>query len=349
MSQESLKRIALFSAALIGGGILLFLFFKYVFLLLLPFLLAWLIATSLERPSRAFSSRFGVSQRITRAILTLLFTAIALSLFGLLLWLLLREGWQLISRLGEGGELQALLDKISEYFSSELGELGELISKVSGNLLSSVFSWLGGFLSSFVGAVPHAVLSVIITLIAAFYFSLDLEVVNKSLAALLPDSIADVIKKFKDGFLNALAKYLRAYLILMLITFALVLVGLVAIGAPYAFLLSLLIAVLDFLPIVGAGTVLVPWGIFALATGQSGFGIGLLVLFGINSILRQIIEPRILGHNLGIHPILTLVFVYVGYSLFGIVGLFLGPVASVVLELALGKNNSADVGKSASV
>ena len=129
----------------------------------------------------------------------------------------------------------------------------------------------------------------------------------------------------------------------MLITFAVMLVGLVILRQPYALLLALIIAVLDLLPVIGVGTVLVPWSVYELVLGDTGVGIGLLILFAVHTFIRQFAEPKIVGKNLGVHPIVTLSLLYVGYSLFGFVGLLLVPIATVLIEVTVGKKDSAKV------
>jgi predicted PurR-regulated permease PerM len=121
------------------------------------------------------------------------------------------------------------------------------------------------------------------------------------------------------------------------------LVGLFILKAPYPVLMAIVIAVLDLLPIIGVGFVLIPWGVWSIMIGNVPFGIGILVLFVFQTIIREIIEPKIVGKNLGTHPILTLIFIYVGYSLFGIIGLILVPVLTVLVNIAFGKKNSSEV------
>ena len=123
----------------------------------------------------------------------------------------------------------------------------------------------------------------------------------------------------------------------MLITFIVMLVGLVILRRPYALLLAFIIALLDCLPVIGVGTILLPWSLYELIFGERYIGIGLVVLFILYEIVRQFAEPRIVGKNLGIHPIITLVLIYVGYSLFGIVGLLFVPIATVLINIVTGE------------
>ena len=118
----------------------------------------------------------------------------------------------------------------------------------------------------------------------------------------------------------------------MLMTFAEVLVGLSILRVRYALLMSLIIAVVDILPILGTGTVLIPWAIFSYVTGDGGLGTGLLILYAIVLILRQLIEPRIVGSSLGLHPLATLASIYLGIKLIGLGGIFIGPAAALLVK-----------------
>ena len=110
-----------------------------------------------------------------------------------------------------------------------------------------------------------------------------------------------------------------------------------------AFLIALLVAMLDVLPLIGVGTVLVPWSVFQILFGSTPCGIGLIVLFLLNEIVRQFAEPRIVGRNLGLHPVVSLLLLYVGYSTLGFAGLLLTPLVSVILYVIFNKNNSSKI------
>jgi predicted PurR-regulated permease PerM len=97
--------------------------------------------------------------------------------------------------------------------------------------------------------------------------------------------------------------------------------------------MAIVIAALDLLPVIGVGFVLLPWGLWSFFAGHTPFGVGLFVLFAFHTVLRQIIEPRIVGQSLGVHPLLTLFFIYVGYSVFGVIGLLLVPVFTVLVRV----------------
>ena len=130
----------------------------------------------------------------------------------------------------------------------------------------------------------------------------------------------------------------------MLITFAIMLVGFMILGIERALLIALIVAVLDLLPILGVGIVLVPWSIFSFALGNNAIGIGLIVIFLSYTLIREILEPKILGKSLDVHPALTLVSLYLGYSLFGAPGLIVFPIIAVLICHLFKKDKSAKVG-----
>ena len=344
---EKLRYYSYLIIVLLGGAALLYLGAKYIFPLALPFLLAWGVAF-LTRPIAHRLTR-GRARRVLRVIITLLFIGIVFSLFGVGLWRLVTELWHLAERLGEGDGLVAFFDGLSlDAWLPEgiLGtDLGDKLKDAAYHLVTSVVGSLASSLSGFVTAVPRALLFIVITVIASVYFALELETVNSAVRAILPERAYTILIGLKNSFLSFGVSFVRSYLLLMLITFTVMLVGLSLLGSPYALLMSLIIAVLDLLPVIGVGTVIVPWSIAAFALGDRYLGVGLLILLAVHELVRQIAEPKILGKNIGIHPILTLMILYAGYALFGVGGILLVPLFAVLLQLALGKKNTSEVDK----
>jgi predicted PurR-regulated permease PerM len=121
------------------------------------------------------------------------------------------------------------------------------------------------------------------------------------------------------------------------------LTGFLILRIEHALLLSIIVAFLDILPIIGVGTVIIPWAIVEFAIGDGSLAVGLLVLFVVNAIIRQLAEPKIIGKNLDLHPIATLILLYVGYSLFGFVGLIVLPVIVLSIGVVLKGNNATEI------
>ena len=202
---------------------------------------------------------------------------------------------------------------------------------------------LGNFLTATVGKLPGAVISVLITVIASVYFALDLERINSFFRKILPKKLCSVLVKLKNGVSCVGIRYIRAYLLLMLITFFIMLLGLYLLGVSYPILPAFIISLLDMLPIIGVGTVLIPWSVLSFVSGDVSLGIGLLVLYAVCEIIRNIAEPKIVGKHLGVHPLLTLVLLYAGYTLLGFIGLLTVPIFAIIISVLFENNGSAKV------
>jgi sporulation integral membrane protein YtvI len=129
--------------------------------------------------------------------------------------------------------------------------------------------------------------------------------------------------------------YLKAYLLLFLLTFSELFLGFSILRVEYALLLALLVSLVDLLPVLGVGIVLVPWSIVMLLQRDYRLGAGLLILYGTVLLVRQIMEPRLVGKSLGLHPLITLFASYAGWRLFGVLGMLLGPVLALAIKAVL--------------
>ena len=209
---------------------------------------------------------------------------------------------------------------------------------------NDTISKLGGIITSFLGkvmrATPKAMITFIVTLMSCFYLSIDYDNIREKVMNFLPISVSKHLTVFKARANYALKSYVRAYLSLMLLTFIQVFIGLLILGQKYAFLIALAVAAVDVLPIFGAGTVLLPWAIIVLLLKNYSLGTGLMILYGIVTIVRQIAEPRIVGSSLGIHPLLSLFSMFAGLQLFGFIGMLLGPAVALVLKEFLNKRSN---------
>ncbi len=345
MNFERVKKLSFYLFLLLCISFIIYIFMKYIFVLVLPFLVGWFIAFLLRPASITVARRLKIKTGIVRVILTVLLLAIAFGLSVVAVWLLSREVWELISGI-DNGKIESIISEIvgtDGLFGRIFGNFSDYIADGIYSVAMSFLSSLGSALSSFAAAVPGAVLFVIITVISSLYFALELEYVNSAIKNMLPCGIYNIMVKLKDGFLSVFTSYIKAYLLLLLITFGEMLLGLSVLRVDYPLIMAILIAMLDLLPILGVGTVLVPWGAWYIIDGSAGQGIGLLLLFAVHTVFRQMIEPKIVGKNIGVHPILTLLFLYVGYSLFGFVGLIAVPVLSVLVNFILSEKNSAEI------
>ncbi len=348
--KEKLSFTATLIFCILGGGVLFFIFMKYIFASLLPFLIAWAVAFAVRRPSAWIGRKTKIPIKVIRVILSTLLVILTIALGCGLIWQLVALVWRFLQNVGEQGGFSSFIEALTSF---RLGifkgdnvpeELRERIAEAFQNAVNSLLATLGGVITEWVSIVPKIVISIVIAVIATIYFSLDLEGINSSIQKLLPEKIFSWLVKTKNSFLSVGLKYIRSYSLIMLITFVLMTVGFLILRVKNAPLIAVVIAVLDILPILGVGTVLVPWSVFAFITGNTGLGIGLLLLLVINEVTRQFAEPKIIGKNLNIHPLLTLVLLYSGYYLLGFAGLILLPLAAVLINLAIVKDEPSEVG-----
>ncbi|MBQ2718844.1 MAG: AI-2E family transporter, partial [Clostridia bacterium] len=226
------------------------------------------------------------------------------------------------------GELRALLER-----SPLLRPLGEYAEALLLHTVEALAARVPSFLGEAVLTLPGVLLALLVFCVSAVYFSMDLDKVHAAVRRLLPSGLGERLTALREGVFRAGGAYLRAYLSLSGVIFLVMLLGLTLLRVRYAMLLALLLTGLDILPVVGVGTALVPWGIVSLALGNTPLGIGLLVLFAVSEVVRQVLEPRLLGSLLGVHPLISLLSLYLGARLFGLFGVILAPLLAVGLRL----------------
>jgi len=322
-----------------GGLLVLFLAGRYVLPALLPFLLAW-GGAFLIRPAACFlHRRLHLPRKAAAVTLCVLFwAALFAGLYFLCRRLVLecREALQWLSE--DPPELEeffsraegwlAGLKKLFPGGSTQTGAGAEGLMGIAGSLLGKWPEWAGKFVS----ALPQVLLFSMVTVVASVFFSLDLGHINSAVLGWLPPVWQERLRGWRRGVFRGTWRYIRAYLVLMVITFGVLLCGFCLIRVRYALLLSAICAFVDFLPILGVGTVLIPWGLFCLVTGQAGRGIALLVLYVVATVVREFCEPHVVGRQFGMPPLLTLVYLYAGVKIFGFAGLIIGPVIGVVIQ-----------------
>ena len=346
------RRAANITIIIAGVVLAAWIFFRYALSALLPFLLAAIISALVAPISEWISKKMKIPKKLTSAVVLILLFSLISALLYLAISRLIGELGDLLARLSEdpeliGNTLSSLVDRVTgngthfsflqSIFESEslksLGiNLSELLKDAMGSIISSLTSALPVAAISLLKGIPSWILFIIVLLIAAYYFSSDGESVGRGLSSVLSDKWQARIPVIKDKFNRTVTGYIKAYFLLMLMTFFEMLVGLTVLGVEYAFIMAIVISVVDILPILGAGAVLVPWAIFACLTSNTPLGVGLLILYAVTLIIRQIAEPRIVGSTLGIHPLATLASVYIGLKLLGFIGIFVGPMVAIMLR-----------------
>ena len=347
MDKERISTLANICIIASFGAVIAYIGLKILLPAVMPFLIGYSIALITKRPSAFISEKTGVNKKFLRASVSLLLMLLIVGGVIFAISKLAVQAWEFFTSISEDGSLGKIISFLVspiDNFIKNSGVSSELESKiysaVSG-MLSDAVSKLAVVITAVIGAVPKIVLFVFVTAISTIYFAIDIENVNKYVQKILPGRISKVLSKFKDTTFSVCIKYLRSYFLIMVLTFSIVIFGLSILRVKYALLMASIIAVLDLLPIVGVGIVLVPWSLFVFMLGDVKLGVGLIILYIATTVTREIAEPRIVGRELGIHPLLTLILMYVGYSLFGFFGLIILPAFSVILS-AYGKRKTSD-------
>jgi sporulation integral membrane protein YtvI len=217
----------------------------------------------------------------------------------------------------------AAAEQIDEWFVELSSQLVTMITSFSTFALKLV--------SSVAAGMPSLILKVVLTVISTFYFSLDFERIVGFFRALLPKKAVSFLQSLKMKGQKSLGVFVRSYILVFLLTCTELSLGFAVLQLPYPVLLGVLIAVVDILPVLGTGLVLLPWALICIIIGNYFLGVGLLVLYIAITVIRNIVEPKLVGNQIGLHPLATLISMFVGLQLFGLLGLFLFPVTLSIL------------------
>ncbi|MBM7714811.1 sporulation integral membrane protein YtvI [Siminovitchia sp. FSL H7-0308] len=323
----------------------------YIFKLTYPFIIAIVIAVSINPAVRFLEKRWKFPKIL--AVLTALLVVIGV--FTGLITLLIAEivaGASYLAKVvpEHVGTMITYLEKLfanqvipfynkvaSMFKSLDSGQQETILNSISetGNKISeNATAFLQNFflkLPSLVSWIPNAATVIIFSLLATFFISKDWDKLSTSLTKMLPEKVwHSGLRVFVD-LRKALAGFVKAQLTLISITLVIVLIGLLILRVNYAITIALIAGIVDLLPYLGTGVVFVPWIIYEALTGNFGLAIGLGILYTVVIVQRQLMEPKILSSNIGMNPLATLVSLFVGFKLVGFLGLILGPVTLVLL------------------
>ncbi len=339
MNLEKQKKFLISFAfyALIAIGVILAV--MYLLPPLMPFVIGLLIALVLRRPSLFISKKLHIHEKITSIVLAIALYALAISLLTFL-------GLQIASVLGD--VLPTLPDVAKKHIIPSINKavifLKEFLVKFDvadivqidswfSELSSSIISMITSFSTSAVKIVsglaaetPNFILKVVLTVISTFYFSIDYTRIMDFIFKILPKKAQEWITALRQKGLHSLGIFIRSYILVFIMTFCELSLGFFILKLPYPALIGLVVAVIDILPVLGTGLVLLPWSLIEIILGNYFLGVGLLLLYIIITVIRNVVEPKLVGEQIGLYPLLTLISMFLGLQLLGLIGLFLFPV-----------------------
>ncbi|MDR1805222.1 MAG: sporulation integral membrane protein YtvI [Clostridium sp.] len=368
---ERQKRLVVAGFSIIMLGLAFYAFVKYALPLLWPFAVGFLLAVVLQKPLNFLSRKTPLKKGFWAAIMVLLLVGVVgylLFLAGSRIYSQLEELTKyLIDKLQDIPSFlrdtentlldlcHALPDKLEAGAAESVEKFfADLLSKYEdGDGLSS-FNWqeflsnppdIAWIKSPLTGIwntakqLPFIVVGILLTIISTIFTAVDYDRLVGFIKRQLPKEKRGALALAKKTIGSSVGKLLKSYLTIMCITFiemaiSLNLAKLFGVyEGDYAIAIALVVALVDILPVLGTGSVLVPWAIVSFATGRIGLGIWLLVTYAIITVLRQFLEPKLVADNLGLPPVLTLCGMYVGLQVFGFVGMFLLPVTMMLVKV----------------
>lgn len=327
-----------------AAAVLFYLSLRYLLPWTLPFLIALSIAACLEPAVTFLCRRFGFQRGFSSASLTLLLIAIVLYALIRGCSILVQEAYAFLQQLPQRmaplpeliGQWEQQLDRFCaacpESMQRWLRELPDAVADQVPQAATRLSEELLSLLSDFAESLPNLTLSVVTTLLAVFYTTSRYPQIRAFLIRQVPDRFRPSARGVRKSVLITLSRWLRAECMLLLITFAQLLIGFALLGVEYSLLIAVLTALIDALPILGVGTVLVPWGLLCLLTGAVPRGIGLLLLYAVILVVRSFMEPKLMASQANLPPIAALFAMYLGYRTLGLMGMILLPFLLLLLK-----------------
>lgn len=323
-------------------ALLLVLGLRFLLPVLAPFLLAFALAAAVEPIVRKLSS--GRFPRAAAAGL-----CVFLSL-GLLCWLLYLGLARLTLELkelaaglpalaaglsGAAEKGRAMLESFfapspqtAEYISGLIDSLEDWLRALPGRLSSRLMA----LVPSAAAAAPGALLFAVSVLIGSYFISASYPELKDFAAMQLPPSQRERARQLWAQLRRSLGRWLRSQFILMLLCFAELSAAFWLLGVDYALLMALITALIDALPVFGVGTVLLPWAAWELLSGNVSLGLGLIISYLAAAVLRNCVQAKLIGDQLGLHPLATLVSIYAGWRLWGVAGMLVFPIIAITLK-----------------
>ena len=311
----------------------------------MPFLIAFIISLMIEPAIKKIMKKTHLTRRTSSIII---FVLVSVIIIGGLAWLLITlfsESSSLLQSLNDYfDKLYTQFQNLINYFNFDnihlSNEILEVIQNSTGDFLTTASDWLRNILNNlinFVTSIPSIAICIGITVIALYFICVDKIYILDQIEHHLPRLWVKKISVHLKELIQTLGGYLKAEATLILVSFIISLIGLyilqiVGFNIQYPLLMALFIGFVDALPILGSGTVMIPWAIICALNGDINLGIAIIVLLIIMSVVRQVLEPKLVSKNIGVHPIFTLIAMYTGFKVIGIIGLLVGPIVLIIVK-----------------
>lgn len=341
-----------YSKAVVNLAIALFILAAIIFLLprvlmfFMPFVVGWIIALIAGPMVRFFEEKIKLKRKIGSAFVIIAVIALVVMLIYFVASQLIQQLIGLIGALpgmwkSMEADLNGIARRIGEFFDklpleipTNVSEAAEKIGGYLGDFFSRISTPTIEAAGNFAKFLPGFFIGLIMTLLSAYFFVAERMQINEWFRKSMPAAVQMRYQMVRDSLLHSVGGYLKAQLKIEVWMYLLLLIGLGILRVDYYALIAFVIAFLDFIPFLGTGTVLIPWAIIKILTGDYGMTIGLLVIWGVGQLARQLIQPKIVGDSIGVPPLPTLFLLYIGYKVGGVVGMIIAvPIGLLVYTM----------------
>lgn len=318
--------------------------YKYLLPILTPFIIGLIIAMIVHVPLKRIPVKTVKAKRLIAAVFCTLFFLLVgglLTLFGAgivsevknfiqtLPDLFKNSIYPLFSQLAN--KVREILSPFGPDVTDWVLNLGKSIASSLGNLATNLSAGAVKLVANGAVSIPNLIIQIIIVVVSSFYISADYDLILSFLAKLIPEKKRSVALDTLHYAKTAVVVFIKSYSIIFFMTFTELLIGLLILRIPYAPAIAFAIALFDLMPVLGTGGVLLPWTLILVLLGNYPLAIGILLLYIIITAVRNSVEPRIIGDQIGLHPLATLVAMMVGLGLLGIIGMMLFPIGLVAI------------------
>lgn len=312
----------------------------------MPFVIGWVIAMIANPLVRFLEKRLKIVRKHSSAVIVVgVLTMIILCAYYIIAKLIM-EGVQFARDLPDmyysaEAEIRLMMENASSLLrflpknmQSSLSALGNNLSTYIGTAISGVGAPTMEAVGNVAQNIPNILIQILVTILSSYFFIADRDKLMERLHGIIPESLSKRMDMLAAYFKGVVGGYFKAQFRIMGIVAVILFIGFLILDVNYAVLLALLIAILDFLPFFGTGTALIPWAVVKLFTGEYQMAVGLVIIYLVSQLVRQVIQPKIVGDSMGLNPLQTLFFMYVGFKFYGITGMILAvPVGLILIKL----------------
>lgn len=343
LNEEKKRRFLVDFACFVAIGLIAWFFLKYLFIWILPFIIGYLIAAIVQPFVWLMNKKLKINRKVAGVAAVLIFLAVVCTVGVFLVAKLFTELAAVLHMLPAllmkfAGSYETLSDKFAGMIHKLPIELTDKLSVSLNNLsgeflkLSTLTDGVTGYALGTASKLPGALLDIIVTIVSACFLSGDYPLIRGFFMRQLPEKYQLWAMDIKNFFFTTVARLIRAYLTLMAITFVELAVWLTALRVPHSIMIAAIISVVDILPVLGTGTVVIPWAVIELVVGKVNFGLLLILMYATILIVRNVLEPKIVGYHIGLYPLVTLISMFVGLKSLGASGMILFPIIVIIIK-----------------